>query len=51
MIIFNWIILRLEGNTDVAAYGIVANISLVVVAVYTGIAHGVQPLVSRFYAV
>ena len=50
MIVFNQIILRLEGNAGVAAYGVIANISLVVVAVYTGIAQGVQPLVSRFYA-
>lgn len=51
MICFNTIILHLEGNTGVAAYGIIANISLVVSAVYTGIAQGVQPLISRFYAV
>lgn len=50
MISFNTIILNLEGNTGVAAYGIIANISLVVVAVYTGIAQGVQPLVSRSHA-
>ena len=50
MIIFNAIILKLKGNTGVAAYGIIANISLVIVAVYTGIAQGIQPLVSRFYA-
>lgn len=49
MITFNSIILKLEGNTGVAAYGIIANISLVVVAIYTGIAQGAQPLVSRFY--
>lgn len=35
MITFNSIILKLEGNTGVAAYGIIANISLVVVAIYT----------------
>lgn len=51
MIVFNMIILKLEGNTGVAAYGVVANISLVVVAVYTGIAQGVQPLISTFYGV
>lgn len=51
MIIFNGIILRLEGNTGVAAYGVIANISLVVSAVFTGIAQGVQPLMSRFYGV
>lgn len=49
MITFNVIILRLKGNTGVAAYGVVANISLVVVAVFTGIGQGVQPLISRFY--
>ena len=51
MIVFNTIILKLEGNTGVAAYGVVANISLVIIAVYTGIAHGVQPLISTFYGV
>ena len=49
MITFNAIILKLEGNTGVAAYGVIANISLVVVAIYTGIAQGVQPLISHFY--
>ena len=51
MITFNAIILMLAGNTGVAAYGVVANISLVIVAVYTGIAQGVQPLISTFYGV
>ena len=51
MIVFNTIILKLEGNTGVAAYGVVANISLVIIAVYTGIAQGVQPLISTFYGV
>lgn len=51
MIVFNAIILKLEGNTGVAAYGVVANISLVIVAVYTGIAQGVQPLISTFYGI
>ncbi len=49
MITFNAIILKLEGNIGIAAYGIIANISLVVVAIYTGIAQGAQPLISRFY--
>ena len=34
---FNLIILRLAGNTGVAAYGVVANISLVAVALFNGI--------------
>ena len=33
-----------------AAYGIIANIALVAVAIFTGIAQGIQPLVSRFYS-
>lgn len=49
MIIFNVLILKLQGNTGVAAYGVIANIALVIVAVYTGIAQGIQPLVSKFY--
>ena len=49
MIVFNSIILSLEGNTGVAAYGVIANLSLVVVSVYTGIAQGIQPLLSRYF--
>lgn len=47
MMTFNAILLRLEGSVGVAAYGVVANLSLVVIAVYTGVAQGMQPLVSR----
>ncbi|MDE6149787.1 MAG: polysaccharide biosynthesis C-terminal domain-containing protein, partial [Ruminococcus sp.] len=49
VMIFNIIILDLEGNIGVAAYGVVANISIVVVSIYTGIAQGVQPLISKYY--
>lgn len=49
MIIFNAIILHLQGNIGVAAYGVVANLSLVVTSVYTGIAQGTQPILSRLY--
>ncbi len=49
MILFNGIILRLQGNVGVAAYGVVANLSLVILAVYTGIAQGMQPLISRAF--
>ncbi len=47
IMVFNMILLSLAGNTAVAAYGVVANLSLVVIAIYTGIAQGIQPLVSR----
>lgn len=49
MFLFNRIMLRLAGNTGVAAFGIVTVISLVVVAIYTGVAQGVQPLLSKYY--
>ncbi len=47
MIVFNYIILGLEGNVGVAAYGVIANISLVVIAIFTSLGQGIQPLVSR----
>lgn len=46
MIVFNQIILSLQGNVGIAAYGVIANLSLVVISIYTGIAQGVQPLMS-----
>ncbi len=49
LIIFNIVILKLEGNTGLAAYGIVANLSLVSASIFTGIAQGIQPLISSFY--
>lgn len=49
MIVFNAVILKLQGNVGVAAYGVIANLSLVVTSVYTGIAQGIQPIMSRFY--
>lgn len=49
IIVFNLIMLKLKGNTGVAAYGVVANISLVVISVFNGISQGIQPLVSRYY--
>lgn len=49
LIVFNAVILKLEGNIGVAAYGVVANLALVVIAIFTGIAQGVQPLVSKSY--
>lgn len=49
MIIFNMLILRIQGNIGVAAYGIIANLALVVSSIYNGVAQGMQPLVSRCY--
>lgn len=49
MIVFNRILLSLQGNLGIAAYGVVSNLALVVTAIYTGIAQGSQPLLSRDY--
>lgn len=49
IIVFNLLIIGIEGNTGVAAYGVVANLALVALSVYTGVSQGMQPLVSREY--
>ena len=49
MITFNIIILRTSGNIGVAAFGVIANILIVVISIYNGIAQGTQPLISRYY--
>lgn len=49
IIVFNVIILGLKGNVGVAAYGVIANLSLVVISIFTGIAQGMQPLISSAY--
>jgi putative MATE family efflux protein len=46
---FNYVFLRLSGNLGVAAYGVVANLAIVVVCLFNGLAQGVQPLVSTCY--
>ena len=48
-LVFNIIVLKLAGSIGVAACGIVANVSLVAVAVFNGVAQGSQPLVSDCY--
>ena len=49
MIIFNFAILKIAGNVGVAAYGIITNLSLIAVAIFTGIAQGAQPIISINY--
>lgn len=49
IIVFNSLLMGLQGNVGVAAYGVIANLSLVVIAIFTGIAQGIQPLLSRSY--
>lgn len=46
MLVLNMILLKISGNLGVAAYGIVANIAIVAVSIFTGLAQGIQPLLS-----
>lgn len=48
-VVFNMIILGLAGNVGVAAYGVVANTSLVAASVFNGVSQGSQPLLSDYY--
>ncbi|MDO4732795.1 MAG: MATE family efflux transporter [Bacillota bacterium] len=48
MLLFNLILLEQAGNVAVAAYGVVANLSIVLIAIYNGIAQGTQPLFSLY---
>ncbi|MDR0460347.1 MAG: MATE family efflux transporter [Nitrososphaerota archaeon] len=47
LITFNLVILKIAGNIGVAAFGIVANIALIVICIFTGVAQGIQPLISK----
>ncbi len=49
ILLFNYTILRISNNTGVAAYGVIANLALIVVAIFTGIAQGIQPIISKSY--
>lgn len=49
LIAFNLLMLSLAGNIGVAAYGVVANIAIVVIAIFSGITMGLQPLISTCY--
>jgi len=49
IIVFNFVIYRVLGNTGIAAYGVVANTAIVATAVFTGISSGVQPLMCKYH--
>jgi len=46
LFVFNLVIFYLAGNVGVASYGIIANLSLVITAIFVGISQGIQPLAS-----
>lgn len=47
--VFNRVIITIEGDLGVAAYSIVANLSLFCAAVFNGIGQGIQPIISINY--
>lgn len=47
--IYNWMFLKVSGNNAVVAYGIAANVLIVALALFTGVAQGIQPIVSHYY--
>ena len=48
--VFNFVLLGLDGNTAVAAYGVIANTALVGTAIFNGVSQGLQPLASEAHA-
>jgi putative MATE family efflux protein len=49
IIVYNTVTYRLMGNLGIASYGIVANTAIIILAIFSGIAQGTQPLLSRYY--
>lgn len=49
MIVFNGLAAAAAGNTGIAAYGVLANLALVITSIFTGIGQGIQPILSRYY--
>ena len=47
ILVFNFVIYRMLGNTGIAAYGIIANLAIVFTAIFTGLSGGVQPLMCK----
>ncbi|MGL4763318.1 MAG: MATE family efflux transporter [Sarcina sp.] len=49
ILIFNNVIFSIGGTIAVSAYGIIANVALIFLAVFNGISQGMQPLISVNY--
>lgn len=45
--VYNMLMLRAAGTIGVAAYGVVANLALMALSLFTGLSQGAQPLVSQ----
>lgn len=49
LVVFNLIILHISNEIGVASYGVVANLGLIVIAIFNGLTQGLQPLFSVAY--
>lgn len=49
LVVFNLLALQAAGTVGVAAYGVVVNLALTILAIINGISQGLQPLISRMY--
>lgn len=47
ILVFNQVLLGLGGDIVIAAYGVLANILVVALSLFTGVAQGIQPVISR----
>ena len=47
--LYNSLMLQAAGTIGVAAYGVVANLALMALALFTGLSQGAQPLISQAY--
>lgn len=48
-VVFNMLLLNIAGNIGVAAYGVIANLAIVAISIFNGLAQGSQPLISQCY--
>ena len=48
---YNYLILRIYGEIGVSAFSVISYILVVVIGVFTGLAQGIQPLLSRSFGV
>ena len=46
ILLFNLVILHYIGDIGVAAYGIIANLALILIAIFSGVGQGIQPIIS-----
>ncbi len=44
--VYNYLILGINGNIGIAAYGVVANLATILLSIFNGIQQGIQPLIS-----